>query len=117
MAPETFYYFLSIFLVLIAVFHISHMIYFRARGKTFLGEVFKPGKPGYKKINKLASASGLTIAIVLALLFVANLAYDISRVAHINTSDARFLLIFAPAVTILIFCGALFTTRKYFSSK
>jgi len=114
MAPDSFYYFFSIALVLIVILHIAHMIYFRSKHRTFLGEAFKPGTPEYKKVSKLSSTSGLTVAVSLALLFIANLTNSFIRILEIDTSDAHVLLVSAPIVTILFFCGAIWTTRHIF---
>lgn len=108
----TLYYFISIATVLAVILHIANMIFFRKRNRLlFMGNLkFKP--QGYKKIKKVAGASGLSVASAVGLIFVANLILSIVVLFRVNTTTANYILIFAPIVSVLLFIWIIYSMYK-----
>lgn len=114
MAGETYYYFFSIIVVLTILFYLYMVGYYRLKNKTILGQKLKPGSPEYERLKKRSSNSGLVIAILLELVFCANLAFSMSRIMRLNTPDADFILVFAPIFSIVLYIiGAIVLKRTF----
>lgn len=116
MAGETYYFFLSILLVLGALLHITNIAYYKAKRKTVLGERYKSGTPEYEKLSKIVSNRNLVIALIATPFLVVNLAFSAHRVASLDTPDSHFLLIFAPIASILFLIMMLFVVRNMLKS-
>jgi cytochrome c biogenesis factor len=112
MATETYYYFFSIIGMLGLIQYLVATIYLRAKRKTLSGRTLNPGSVGYENVKRLTSVRGLVIPILLGLGLAVNLAYSTVRVARIGTSDAYFILVFAPIATMLLFWAVLNIARK-----
>jgi drug/metabolite transporter (DMT)-like permease len=112
MASATYYYLFSIILVITTLFYCVNLILLRISGKTTFGVKYRPGTTEYGMVVKLASNRNITIVAVLSLLLVGNLVYSIIRLRHVNTSDSRFILIFAPFFTALLSVLIMFAIRK-----
>jgi hypothetical protein len=117
MAPETYYYFFSVIAVISVPIHISNMVFFRVKHKTLIGNQYEPSTPEYKKMLRYSSASALTIAGIVELLFVANLTYDIHRILSLGKPDyAHFILPFAPIITIASMLCMMYQARNMFGN-
>jgi hypothetical protein len=101
MASETYYYFFSILFVITIGLWIVNLTYLRTKGKTTFGQIFKLGSSEYKRVIKLASNRNLAVLAIIESILVGNLAYSTSRIVHLNTPDARFILVFAPISSLL----------------
>lgn len=112
MGAYTYYYFFSIILLLGVVLHIINMVHFIMKDRLlFMGDLkFNPG--GYKKLKKIAGTYGLSIAVIVALLLAINLGYSVYILMQLDTPTARYVLIFAPIVSILLFGWILNTIRR-----
>lgn len=103
MAPETYYFFFSITAVFVIGLFITNIIYFRAKDKTLIGNSYKPGTIEYEKLHRYSSNRSVIIASILAIFCIANLIFDVYRLLHLeNQGYARFILIFAPALVVVI---------------
>jgi glucan phosphoethanolaminetransferase (alkaline phosphatase superfamily) len=102
MAPETYYLIFSITAVFAACLYITNMVYFRIKGKTLIGNSYKPGTAEYEKLHKYSSNRSLAIVSVVALLCIANLTFDIVRLLHsADQIRARGLLVLAPVLVVV----------------
>ena len=107
MASETYYFLFSEILVLGIMTHLVNMLYFRLTKKTIFGKQYKTGTPPYEALSKLSGNRKLTIAILLALLFVSNLIFDVYRLLHLrNAGYGRGMLVYGSAATIALFFAA-----------
>lgn len=112
MAANTYYFFFSLILVFGVLFHLTNVMYFRASGKTILGNKYRSGTPEYQTLQRLSSTRNMAIVLVLALLFAANLAFDIYRILHLREQGySHFILIFAP-VSLLLLALVIFATSR-----
>lgn len=106
MAGETYYFFLSIVLVLGVLFHITNMLYFRAQGRTIIGNKYKHDTVEYKRLRKLSSTGYLSGAYIAGLIFATNLGFDVLRLARLSDRNySHFILIFAPTASVALFFG------------
>lgn len=104
MAPETYYLCFSLIFVYAFILHIVNMIHFRMTDKTLLGRRYKHNSVEYKKLQKFASVRGLSMAVAIGIICMANLAYDIYRILHFNKPDyAHFSLTFFPIAFAIAF--------------
>ena len=103
MAPETYYFFFSIIVALTSVLFMLIMSYYRLKGKTILGDLYKKGSVEDNYMRKYSSNRSLTIGGVITLLGIANLVYDIYRILHLGNQEyAVFIFVFAPVFLAII---------------
>src|SRR6266540_758184 len=117
MAPDTYYFFFSIILVLGVILHIANMVYFRVKGKTIVGNRYRPGTPEHATLKRYSSNRYLTIVLMLAMLLVANLALDVNRLLHLSNREyARGILIYAPVSCVLLAVLVLVSAYKKYGN-
>jgi hypothetical protein len=117
MAPETYYFFFSIIAVAVACLYTTNLIYVRTKGKTLIGNNYKPGTIEYGKLRKYSSNHRLTISAVIALICIANLIFDIYRLLHLDNQEyARFILVFAPILIALIAAAVAVKMNRQFGN-
>lgn len=112
MAGETYYFAFSIILLYVVALCVVNMLYLRVRGKTTFGLSFKPGTIEHKRVIRLADNRNITVAAVLTLAFLANLANSVNRILKLEHPDARFALVFVPALITLLGIVVFFVVRK-----
>jgi len=94
--------------------YIVNLTYIRLKGKTTYGMSFKLGTPEYKRVHRLASIRNLIIFSTLDIIFALNLANSLAKIVRMRTSNAHFLLVFAPiAVFILTIITIIYTRKQY----
>ncbi len=102
MAGLTYYYFFSIILVLGGVYLLGILLYLRS--KRYLSTTkYRPGTSEYARLRRLFGVRTLGVVGGVTLLLTLNLGYAIYKIARTHTQDTRFLLVFAPVVTTLLF--------------
>jgi Kef-type K+ transport system membrane component KefB len=112
MGAYTYYYFFSFIILLGAVLHVINMIYFRAKDRLlFMGDL-KFSLEGHKKLKKVAGTYGLSIAVAIVLLAMINFGYSAYRLMQLDTSTARFVLVFAPIFSTALFGWILQTMHR-----
>jgi hypothetical protein len=116
MAPYSYYYFTSIAFLVGAILWIATLMRIRTAGRTLFGQNYKRGTREYARVVRLASNRNVSIALVLVVILAANLVNSAYRVVHLGSSDARFLLIFAPVVTILAYGFGIYYMRQQFDN-
>ena len=115
MAAETYYFFFSIILVVGALLYSASLIYFRAHGKTLIGNSYKPSTVEYRKLQNLSSAKQLVLAAVGVLIAIVNLAYDVNRILHLADSTyAHGILLYAPISCLVLVAILLVYARVKF---
>lgn len=111
MAGETYYFAFSLIAIIGMVLHIINLTYFKLKGKTILGEEFKPGTDGYKKFKHLTSVQGVTITALIGVILVVNMAYCIYRILHLDNPEyARFILYFS--IGLVLFTVVMFAVMR-----
>jgi len=117
MAGESYYFLFSVVAVLITILHIFNVLYFKAKGKSILGEDIIQGAPGCGKFKKLSSNRAIIVAATILLVFIANLVYDVGRLLDLDNQEyARGMLTFGPAAVILFFIVMLLVMRNRLKS-
>jgi hypothetical protein len=115
MAGETYYFVFSLIFALGITLHIFNMAYFRVTKRTILGYSYRPGTDEYKKFAKYSSVPGLSIAVIIALVLLANLVFDIERLLHLSDRVySHGVLIIMPLFVVVIFVGTMITNRSKF---
>jgi hypothetical protein len=113
MAGESYYFLISLTLAVLAILHITNMIYLRVKSETILGEKYAPSQLGYDKFRKLSSIKGVAIACIVAVLLVANLVYGVFRILRLDDPDyARFMFIYVPIGVVLFIIVMLAVMRN-----
>lgn len=105
MAYETFYFTFSLILVMGASLWLVNLVLIRTKGATTFGITHKPGTPEYKKGVMFASNRKITLSAIVALLFMANLAFNVSKV--LRTDNHKY-----PPGLLLLFIITLPTARR-----
>jgi len=113
MSGETYYYFLSIALVLSVLLHIINALFFRVRGKTIFGQKYRSGTADHQRLSKFSSTRNLMIACAIASLLIVNLGYEMYKIGNIGTASSNFLLVSAPAASVLLFVVLAFVMRNW----
>lgn len=97
---------------------IVNVLFFRLKGRTLIGNRYRPGTREQERLKRFASTRNLSISVVATLLFIANLGFDIHRLLHFRDSSyAQAVLIYAPVSCILLFLGAIYSTYNKFGIK
>lgn len=118
MASETYYFFFSIILVIGAVFYTANLVFLRASNMTLYGLKCKPGTPEHERIGKFASNRNIALSCIVALIFAANLVYDIQRLLHLsNRSYAHSILIYAPVSSVIFFTAMVVVARNQYINR
>lgn len=113
MVSRSYYYIISLIFVCTGLLYIYSLLFFRIRGKTFVGNKYLPGIIEEKRLKRASSADGLAIAVVILLAAIANLLFSINYLLRSQDhSDAHFIIVFAPIACVLLFLGALYTSKK-----
>lgn len=113
MAPYTYYFLFSLIGSLVVVIAVLNAKFAMSRGKSLVGEKLTPDAIGYRKIKWLASRQGLAAALLVELIFVANLVYAIHLILNLgNRGYATGMFIFGPIAIVVIFIGALNAMAK-----
>ena len=116
MAGEAYYYLFSNAMVIIILFYLYMVGYYRLKNKTILGQKFEQASPEYIRLKRLGGNYGLTVTILLGLAFCANLAFAASKILRLNTPDADFILVFAPLFSVVLYVIAIVTILKKFGN-
>lgn len=111
MAGESYYYSISIVILVTSLMWIASLVSLRKGGRTVFGQSFKKDTPEYDKIIRIASNRNIFIAVTMMLIFVANLAYSISRIMRSENESASSVLTFIPIFTGVLTVIAYFIVR------
>ncbi len=112
MAFETYYFFFSIIAVLVACLYITNAAYYRSKGKTLIGNSYKPGTIEYEKLRNFSNNRNLVIGGIVIVLCTANLIFDVYRLLHVpNQEYAHAMLTFAPLSLVIL--GIIIVIRMY----
>ncbi len=115
MAPETYYFFLSIIAVFAACLYVIHAAYYRVKGKTLIGNAYKPGTIEYERLRRFSSNRSLVIGGIVVILSAGNLFFDVYRLLHLSNQEyAHFMLIFAPVSITVIGVAVIIKIRSQF---
>jgi len=112
MAKETYYFFFSLILVLLALFCVVNLIYLRLKGKTTFGLKLKRGSPEYNRVMKLATNNKIAAVVLMLLIFIANFTYTMVRITRLDREDAIFYWVATPIFVIIFFVGSIVIGRK-----
>lgn len=117
MAPESYYFIFSILVVFAACLYMTNVVFYRVRGKTLMGNSYKPNTIEYDNLRKYSSNRNLAIGSVVTLLGIANLVFDVYRLIHLENQEyARFALIFTPFFLAVISIAVIVKIYKQFGN-
>lgn len=104
MAPETYYYLLSLIFALTSIMWTVNIILIRTRGSTTFGISYKPGTQEYRNGVKSANNSRIAISTVISVAVIANLLYDVNRLLNFKDHEyAHGLLLYGTIGTFVLF--------------
>lgn len=117
MAPESYYFVVSIIAVDLLLLHVINLLYLKATGKTIMGEKVTVKSIGYKKYQNFKSPRGIAVTVVVAIAVVSNFIYDVHRLLNLDKPDyARTMITYAPIVLTVFLVVMIVTTRRRLKS-
>jgi hypothetical protein len=113
-AAVTYYYFLSILLVISITCHTANMLLFRTKHRSFLGR-YKTGTLEDKRLRRFSNNRSFSIYAILLVIFVANLVACIRYILSLNGNQyPHSIIIYAPIASVLLTVSiAVYIHREY----
>jgi hypothetical protein len=95
----------------------TNVVHYRIKGRTLVGNSYKPNTIEYNNLRKYTSNRSLAIGGIVTLLSIANLVFEIYKLLHLENQEyTRFALIFTPLFVLLITVAVIIKIYKQFGN-
>lgn len=114
MAPYTYYYVFSVIFVALSLWAIFNLMYVRIKGRTLIGNSYKPGTYGYRRLKQISGNLYIEVAVIIFVLSVINLINALKQFMDNGHPHTDTLLWGVPLFVIIISYVSFKEVRKQY---